>query len=479
MGKSWRGVNALKPLVDCVGTICADGEGFVTGRGWLGVLAAVSLVGGAVYGWKRFGSHAPTVDGPSALILGSVSRTIDFEIADAESGLREIRVTVRQGEREGVALERAFAGNWRVGGSDPRKPERVEVVIDPQALELVHGDAALEVVARDWSWRNSFRGNEFRWQVSLQVDLRKPRVEVASGLTYVRRGGSGSVVYSIGEPTVRDGVMVGSKVYRGYPFSTDGASADRRIALFAVPTDAPVNPKIEVFAEDAAGNVGRATWSVVVKERVLPKDDIRLSQRFLEAKVRPLAEAEGISQENLRTAFHHINTELRAANELKIGSIVAESSNVRLWDGAFVQLPNSKVTSRFAEQRTYVMDGQHISQATHFGYDLASTAGAVIEASNSGRVVYADDLGIYGRCVIVDHGQGLFTLYAHLSSVAVSVGDSVEKRGKLGRSGATGLAGGDHLHFAILVGGTYVEPIEWWDPLWVRSHIEARFATSN
>ena len=61
----------------------------------------------------------------------------------------------------------------------------------------------------------------------------------------------------------------------------------------------------------------------------------------------------------------------------------------------------------------------------------------------------------------------------------MSVGDSVEKGDRLGRSGATGLAGGDHLHFATLVGGTYVEPLEWWDPLWVRTHVEARIEPSR
>jgi murein DD-endopeptidase MepM/ murein hydrolase activator NlpD len=334
-------------------------------------------------------------------------------------------------------------------------------------------------VARDWSWRNSFQGNETQWQTPLQVDLRKPRIEVASGLTYVSRGGSASVTYSISEPTLRDGVTVASRVYRGYPMGDDGGSTDRRIALFAVSTDAPANPKIEVFAEDAAGNVGRASWPVVFKERVLPKDEITLSQRYLETKVRSLADAEGIAQDDLREAFDQINTQLRATNEEQIASIAAKPSETRLWEGAFLQLPNTKVTSRFAEQRTYLVDGQKISQATHFGYDLASTASAVIEASNSGRVAFADDLGIYGRCVIVDHGLGLFTLYAHLSSMIVSPGDSVAKGEKLGLSGATGLAGGDHLHFAILVGGTYVEPLEWWDPEWVRSHIEERFPTST
>jgi murein DD-endopeptidase MepM/ murein hydrolase activator NlpD len=295
----------------------------------------------------------------------------------------------------------------------------------------------------------------------------------------VSRGGSGSVSYSINEETTRDGVMVGAKFYRGFAAPGADASSGRRFALFAVPTDAPRDPKIVVVAEDRAGNVANTSWSVVHKERVLPDANITLPDRFLKTKVSNLADAAGIPQDDLPRAFNQINTELRAANEAKIREIVSNPSESKLWKGAFNQLENSKVTSRFAEQRSYFVDGQKISKATHFGYDLASTAGAAIQASNSGLVIYSDDIGIYGNTVIIDHGMDLFTLYAHLSSIRVSAGDRVEKNDTLGLSGATGLAGGDHLHFAILLGGTYVEPLEWWDPVWVKTHIDVNLATTS
>ena len=97
-----------------------------------------------------------------------------------------------------------------------------------------------------------------------------------------------------------------------------------------------------------------------------------------------------------------------------------------------------------------------------------------ISAAAAGRGIYADDLGIYGLCVLIDHGMGLASVYGHLSSIAVEAGEDVSQGSVLGRSGETGLAGGDHLHFALLVGDTYVNPLEWWDPKWVRSHIEVR-----
>ncbi len=137
------------------------------------------------------------------------------------------------------------------------------------------------------------------------------------------------------------------------------------------------------------------------------------------------------------------------------------------------------MTSKFAERRTYFADGRQVSEATHYGFDLASTAAARVTVSNHGRVIFAEDLGIYGGCVLIDHGMGLTTLYAHLSRIDVSTGDRVKQGQTLGLTGATGLAGGDHLHFAILVGETYVDPLEWWDPKWVREHITARLAAPS
>jgi murein DD-endopeptidase MepM/ murein hydrolase activator NlpD len=86
-------------------------------------------------------------------------------------------------------------------------------------------------------------------------------------------------------------------------------------------------------------------------------------------------------------------------------------------------------------------------------------------------VVFAEYLGIYGNMVILDHGQGLFSLYSHLSSISVAVGDEVNMGAVLGRSGVSGMAGGDHLHFSMLVNGVFVDPIAWWDESWLAINI--------
>ncbi|HXV37089.1 MAG TPA: M23 family metallopeptidase [Myxococcota bacterium] len=449
----------------------------MTLRGWLGILFGALMVGVAAFVWIRWERTAPRVEGPASVLIGQRGGA-HFEVSDAGSGLREIRVSVQQGDTEVVVLERSFPGSLAAGALAPESRESVEFEIEPKALGLAHGAANLTLVARDWSWSHGFRGNETRVAVALDIDLEPPRIQIASGLTYVKRGGSGAVRYSLNEPANLDGVTVGDRFYFGFPLPGADASSNQRFALFAVATDAPADPRINVVALDRAGNETRAGWPVVFQERALPEASITLPQRFLETKVRELAERAEIDATDLVRAFDEINTRVRAANETSIRQIASKPSDSKLWVGAFSQLRNSEVTSKFAEQRSYFVDGQKISEATHFGYDLASTAGASIEASNAGLVVFADDLGIYGNCVIIDHGLGLFSLYAHLSSLEVAPGDRVERNARLGLSGATGLAGGDHLHFAMILGGSYVEPLEWWDAEWVRTHVDAQLAAA-
>jgi murein DD-endopeptidase MepM/ murein hydrolase activator NlpD len=228
-----------------------------------------------------------------------------------------------------------------------------------------------------------------------------------------------------------------------------------------------------VVAEDAAGNRAAAGWATHLKERTFPEVTLNLSPQFLSTKVPELAEAKGIDASDPIAAFQKINSDGRAADEARVREIAKASGEERLWSGAFEQLKNSKVTSQFAERRSYFVDGKKISQATHFGYDLAVTVASPVTASNRGRVLWADDLGIYGNCVILDHGYGVVSLYGHLSRIDVKVGDLVAAGQILGLSGSTGLAGGDHLHFAILVDDSYVDPVEWWDPKWIREKIDA------
>lgn len=437
------------------------------------LVLAVLLVGGGGLLWWRCEGERPEIVAPEKLGVGREARKVALEVSDERSGLRRVRVALRHGGGEAVLLERDdFPGGLLRGGIRGAR-ERLELSIDGRALGLAEGQATLQVEALDWSWRSFLSGNRSEVAVPVTVDLTPPRLRVETGLTYLQRGGSGAVVYRLGDGVERDGVEVGDLFFPGNPFPGPGAP-ERRLAIFAIPRDGQKDPAIRVVAADDAGNVTRVPWATNLKERRFPDERIDLTPNFLAVKVPELAASVGVTEADPVAAFQKINREVRAANEARVREIVARSDPEKHWDGAFEQLANSKVTSRFAEHRSYFVQSQQVSEAIHFGYDLAALATSPITASNAGRVAFAGDLGIYGSCVILDHGVGVWSLYGHLSSIDVAEGDRVTKGQVLGMSGATGLAGGDHLHFAILVGGQYVDPVEWWDPKWVREKVEAQ-----
>ncbi len=438
----------------------------MTGRSWLLVITALLGFAGGAWGWMRLEGGDPQIDPPpEPLVVGATGREIELVLRDDGSGLREMSAVLVHPRGESVLLEERYPGNVWTGGAAVGE-RRVAVEIDPAALEVPDGDSFLRVSARDWS----LRGNQTTLELPVSVDRRPPRVAVTSGLTYVNRGGSGAVVYRVSEPPTRTGVQVGEVFFQAYPVE----ATNQWVAIFAVPPEGTPEPKVRVVAEDAAGNRTEAGWPAVVKERSFPKAEVSLPASFLDTVVRDLAASAGVAAQDLEAAFREINTRIRAENEARIREVAADSAPYALWQGPFEQLRNSQVTSRFAERRDYVVGGVKNSEATHYGYDLASTQAAPITATAAGRVLFAGELGIYGNCVLLDHGLGVASLYGHLSRIDVAAGDSVTRGQTLGLSGATGLAGGDHLHFAILVGGTYVDPLEWWDASWMETHVDSR-----
>jgi murein DD-endopeptidase MepM/ murein hydrolase activator NlpD len=442
----------------------------------IAALLLVLVAGGVAVGVVRCEGRPPTVRAEGALVVGKEARPLALEIDDEGSGLRQVRATLVTEKGESPVLERDYPGSALTGGATRPSHERVEVSIDAKALGLHEGPAKLRVVARDWSWARLLQGNETTVELPILVDLKPPRIGIENGQTYLERGGSGLVVYTLSKPSTRDGVEVAGHFYPGWSISKDGL---RRLAFFAIPHDAPQEPTIRVVAEDQAGNRAALGWATHLKERSFPDVPLHLSQQFLDTKVPELAEAKGIDVTDHIAAFQKLNSEGRAADEAHVREIVKASGDQRLWSGAFEQLRNSKVTSQFAERRSYFVDQKKISEATHFGYDLAVTVASPVTASNAGRVLFADDLGIYGNCVILDHGYGVTSLYGHLSRIDVKVGDLVRAGQQIGLSGSTGLAGGDHLHFAMLVDDTYVDPVEWWDPKWIREKIDSLLAPAS
>jgi murein DD-endopeptidase MepM/ murein hydrolase activator NlpD len=281
-------------------------------------------------------------------------------------------------------------------------------------------------------------------------------------------------------------VLVGDLEYPGFPAT--GARGERvaitdpalRVAFYALLYDQSVNTPVRVFARDAAGNTARADFDYRTFPKPFKRSRIELDDKFLDRVVPAILDGttEVKPEGDTLAKFLVINGVLRKKNAEKIASFAKQTSPEMLWGGVvFHPFTNSAVESAFADQRTYIYKGKEVDKQTHLGFDLASIAGSPVVASNRGKVLFAEELGIYGNCVILDHGMGVQSLYAHLSSIGVKAGDMVDKQQTLGKSGMTGLAGGDHLHFTMLVNGRMVTPIEWWDPHWIEDRILRKLRT--
>lgn len=431
------------------------------------VLAAVLVAVGAHGAWRALRAPRPTIELQRRFVLVGRHAPLDLRFA-SPSGLRSLRVAIRQGEREHVVREETFS------------PPRAEVGVQwtaarEQRFRLAEGPGRLLVRATSAPvfWR--FGAKEARLEQELTVRLTPPRVEVLTGQHYLRQGGCDLVAYRVTPPPAESGVLVGEAFFRGFPVPGAGDPAVH-FALFALPHDADAAAPVRLRARDEAGNETLASFPLKVFPRGFSQDRLQLGEVFL-AKVVPeiLAATPSLPDKgDLLENYLQINRELRKANAEEVVALSLRSKPEFLWGEAFLQLPNSKVRAGFADRRTYFFQGREVDQQDHLGYDLASTALSPVLAANDGLVLKADYLGIYGNTVVLDHGHGLLTLYGHLSSLGVKPGQSVKRGQEIGRTGATGLAAGDHLHFSVLLQGVQVDAREWWDPHWVEDRLAAK-----
>ena len=424
----------------------------------LAILIA-GLVAGMIYLRPRFESQPPQVRvTPDSDVIGNAP--LEISVTDAGAGLKSLSITLGEA---GLAAEQFPV---------PVGEKKVSVSL-AKVAGVKEGKATLRIEARDaslWGW---FKGNAALVQKDITIDLTPPTVELIADDRYVSFGGAGAIVYKASADALKSGVRVGKHFFPGFPGQIKD-KPDHLLAFFAHPYDTPPNTKAVLVATDKAGNTRELPLVYELKDVKYRKSTIQLSDDFLRSKVALLARDPAMREAAPKDLFVAVNSDLRKDNESRIAEVTSKASPSILWKGAFSQLSNSKVEANFADQRTYVYNGQPIDTAYHLGYDLSVTKRYPVEAANAGKVVLAEDLGIYGNTVILDHGLGLFTLYSHLSSIDVKPGDALQAKQVLGKTGETGLAGGDHLHYAVYLHGVAVLPVEWWDGKWIHDNISPK-----
>jgi murein DD-endopeptidase MepM/ murein hydrolase activator NlpD len=143
-----------------------------------------------------------------------------------------------------------------------------------------------------------------------------------------------------------------------------------------------------------------------------------------------------------------------------LAGVYSQVTNEKLWADGWLQPVGGGVTTRFGDERSY--NGAPLA-GHHSGTDIGAAEGVPVAATNNGRVVLARQLRLRGNMVVVDHGGGLFSGYAHLSSFAVAEGQAVETGETVGYVGSTGLSTGAHLHWEMATGGVVVDAFRFLD----------------
>ncbi len=404
-------------------------------------------------------SSTPVIDLPSSVNSLGQATPITVIVRDPH-GLRRLTASVEQNGSRYQVFETAQPSKqaesvWNFTAGIKTTPQ------------LQEGKAKLILEATS----NGLLRKSARLEREVTVVTRPPSVSADSEQHYLYLGMADLATLSVSGNWTAAGVRVGDQTFRAWPMP---GGKPGMFSLFAFAWNMPPDTVPMVYATNGAGNDVTSPLVVIFPKKEQPKystHDLQVSDAFLQKVINEL-DPGGSGDPVAR--FVKINSEMRRANNKTLSDLRLKTTDKFLWSQPFMRQPHSQAEANFADVRNYMYQGKKIDQQVHLGYDLAVTQHVGVQASNDGKVVYAAPLGIYGNCIVVDHGYGLQTIYGHLSKIDVHEGDMVKRGQVMGQSGMTGMAGGDHIHFAMQLDGVQIDPKEWWDSHWIKDHIAKR-----
>ena len=420
-------------------------------KGWLGTKPQFAILSGVTGQPQNIATALPA------------SRTLglSFKIDGQGKNICSVKADLIQGEQK-----------WSLFNQNPQQTiVNIKPEVDLSALGVKPEPLTVHLEARNCSLfktKNSMTAQ-------LAPDFNPPTIGITSQQHYINQGGADVVTYNVSPDTVWSGVRVGDNQFEG--FDKPNAAAGEKFAFFVYSYNLPANAPITLVAIDGAGNEAKTN---LTPARFFPKEfrqrEMPVSDSFISDKIMTIINNTPgrVSKGDPVQDFIQVNRDLRKKNAQDLHDFSKQSEKSFLWHDAFIPLKNASVEAGFADYRSYIYNGQKIDEQVHLGFDLAITEHAPVYAAAAGKIMFAGYLGIYGNTILVDHGYGIVTLYAHLSSMDMAVGNPVEKGQKIGNSGTTGLAGGDHLHFSLLIQGVQTNPVEFWDQHWIDDHVYLR-----
>lgn len=414
--------------------------------------------------YKLFFMPAPVVEGVEAFEIISSDKTVILNVKN----LKSIVVSIKQGDRDVELLRDVIDSSEKT----------YTLQVKPKELQLKDGAAAVTVSAKTDFFK------EISYEIDSIIDTVPPSLEVLKSPYAAYQGGGGFIVLKVRDADsvfirLQDHEFKGFRASDGYGsdpalergFGTPSYQQPAVIyyVFFPVPIDIIEDSVIYAVAEDMAGNQKVRAVRTKIKAKEYSMSSINITDSFINTVVLSLLNITDTSDPV--GVFREVNEKWRAEGLAKLIEISKVTEPEIFWKGRFLQMKNSKVMARYGDKRDYLYNDEKISESIHLGFDLASIPHAIVEAANTGIIRFAGDIGVYGNTVIIDHGLGLMSLYSHLSDIMVREGEAVKKGAVIARTGSTGFAGGDHLHFGIMIHGYEVSPLYWWDSRWLRTNI--------
>ncbi len=385
-----------------------------------------------------------------------------------KSGIKSFKAVFSDGStnlelENKIELEDAEKGIYSVELKAPKMTEQIKAT---------QGTINIEVY--DNSQWNFFSGNKTLKSVNLIVDKRSPIINVISNSYMIKQGGSGILIAEIQDENLKDYYVSfnDQEIFEMFPFR----KKNFYISIITWPIDINEFKGVNIIAKDSAGNRSSMRVPFYIQSFKPKIDNLKISDEFVNSVSKNVLELSNESvPDSIVEAFVKTNKDLRAKNLKTMRDVVRKnfvnSSEIPFDLKTFVRMTNAATFAMFGERRHYFYNDEKIDEAWHLGMDWASTKQANIYTTNAGKVIFKDYLGIYGNSVIIDHGYGVASLYAHTSSQNVEVGDFVNSGTHIANTGSTGAVFGDHLHFGILIQGIEANPNEWLDYNWIKLNL--------
>jgi murein DD-endopeptidase MepM/ murein hydrolase activator NlpD len=430
------------------------------------IVIPVLLIAGVIALFAMSGQSVVALD-PAVSSIG-VSTPVSVKVTNPH-GVRQVRAFVEQ-EGGRVQLFETTAPATRLWWKRAEAPRTFSFEAGKnKAPNLKEGKARLIVEAVS----NDLRGRTDSTAAEVTVVLAPPRVIADDLQHYINQGGMELVTFSASGSWNEAGARTGKYSFRSFPLP--GKSPDQRFAMFAYPWDLAEDVVPAVYARNAAGTEATGKFWFKLFPKKFRVRDFEIDDALMDKLVNSVDPTGQLAPgPDLLSRFLKINGELRRKNNQTLADLRLKTEEKILWNGPFIHYGQEE--ANFADVRNYVYHGKKVDQQTHLGFDLSDVQNAPVNAANDGRVVFADNLGIYGNCIVVDHGYGLQSIYGHLRQIDSKPGDMVAKGQKMGVAGQTGLAGGVHLHFSMQIDGVQVNPREWWDEHWIQDRVLSKLA---